>query len=49
MIREITRNVLRQNEEIHDETESLYREQKFEFSLPSGLLLNLNCLPKSAL
>jgi hypothetical protein len=46
MIREITRNALRQNEEIHDETDSLYHTQKFEFSLYSGLLLNLNCFPK---
>ena len=46
MIRKITRNALRQNEEIHDKTESLYHSQKFEFSLLSSLLLNLNCLPK---
>jgi hypothetical protein len=46
MIREITRNALRQNAEIYDETESVYHMQKFDFSLPSGLLLNLNCQPK---
>jgi hypothetical protein len=46
MIREIIRNALRQNEEIYDETGSLYHKQKFEFSLLSGLLLNTICQPK---
>ena len=46
MIREVTRNALRQHEGIDDETESLDHMQKFEFSFPSGLLLNLNCVPK---